>query len=67
LRAARVAARLEKELGIPVKRLSGHYGEFTVLVGDEVVLSGGRFGWMGMLPSYCHVRDKVRARLGLRS
>jgi hypothetical protein len=58
-----VAARLRKELRVPIERLSGAYGEFTVLVGDEVVLTGGPLGWLGVLPSAEDVLEKVRARL----
>ncbi len=59
-----MAARLRSEFGIDVEQLSGAYGEFTVLVGDEVVLTGGPLGWAGVLPSYARVAERVRARLG---
>ncbi len=59
-----MAARLRRELGIDVEQRSGAYGEFTVLVDDEVVLTGGPLGWAGVLPSYEKVAEKVRARLG---
>jgi hypothetical protein len=58
-----VAARLRRELGVPVEQLSGAYGEFTVLVDDGVVLTGGPLGWLGILPSADEVLQKVRARL----
>ncbi|MEK7331224.1 MAG: hypothetical protein AAB113_10525 [Candidatus Eisenbacteria bacterium] len=63
MHVARVAARLRNELGVPVEQLSGAYGEFTVLVDDEVVLTGGPLGWLSILPSADEVLQKVRARL----
>ena len=58
-----MAARLRKELGVDVEQRSGAYGEFTVLVGDEVVLAGGPAVWLGIMPSADEVLAKVRARL----
>jgi hypothetical protein len=58
-----VAARLRKELGVPVEQLSGAYGEFTVLVGDEVVVAGGPGVWLGLMPTADEVLRQVRARL----
>jgi hypothetical protein len=58
-----VAARVRRELGVPVEQLSGAYGEFTVLVDDDVVLSGGPLGWMGILPAADEVVRAVRARI----
>jgi len=59
-----VAARLRKELGVPVEQVSGAYGEFTVLVDDEVVLAGGPAVWLGIMPTADEVVRQVRARLG---
>ena len=63
LHAARVAARLKQVLGVPVERLSGRYGEFTVLVDGEPILDAGSLGWLGVLPSTAEVLDAVRGRL----
>jgi hypothetical protein len=63
LHAARVAARLTKVLGVPVEKLSGRYGEFTVLVDGEPILDGGALGWLGVLPSTAEVLAVVRGRL----
>jgi len=58
-----VAARLRKELGVPVEQLSGAYGEFTVLVDDEVVVAGGPAVWLGIMPAADEVLRQVRSRL----
>ena len=54
---------MRKELGVPIEKLSGAYGEFTVLVDDEVVLTGGPAAWLGILPTADDVLHKVRERL----
>jgi hypothetical protein len=63
LHAARVAARLRRELGIEVEMVRSHYGAFQVLVDGETVVDGGAWGFLGMLPSGRKVLDTVRARL----
>jgi hypothetical protein len=54
---------MRKALGVPVEQLSGVYGEFTVLVDDEVVLTGGPAVWLGIMPSADEVLRRVRERL----
>ena len=54
---------MRKELGVPVEQLSGAYGEFTVLVDDEVVVDGGPAVWLGLMPTGDEVLRQVRARL----
>jgi len=58
-----VAAQLGKALGVPIEKLSGAYGEFTVLVDDEVVMTGGPSVWLGIMPPTDEVLRKVRERL----
>lgn len=58
---------MQKELGVPIEKLSGAYGEFTVLVGDEVVMTGGPATWLGIMPSADEVLRKVRERLSGRA
>ena len=53
-----MAAKLRKQLGVEVAQVAGHYGEFTVLVGDRVLVSSGPLGWMGLLPP---ARDVIKA------
>jgi hypothetical protein len=62
--AARVAARLRKDLARDVFLEHGDYAEFTVLVGDEVVIHGGAMTALGILPPYERVLAAVRERLG---
>jgi hypothetical protein len=59
-----VAAHLRKRLGIEVDMVHGSYGEFTVHVDGNEVVSGGALGFMGVLPSANRVLEHVRAKLG---
>jgi hypothetical protein len=59
-----VAARLRKELATDVEMVHGRYGEFKVLVDDEVVVDAGALAALGVLPSGRKVVDAVRSRLG---
>jgi hypothetical protein len=58
-----VAARIREELGVPVDQVSGAYGEFTVLVDGDVVMTGGPAVWLGVMPAAEEVLRKVRERL----
>jgi hypothetical protein len=64
IQAARVAARLRRELGADVDMLHGRYGEFKVLVDDAVVVDAGKLAMLGVLPSTGRVLEAVRTRLG---
>jgi hypothetical protein len=50
---------LERDLGIKADLVEGHYGEFTVLVDDQPVLSGGLLTFLGIVPSLRRVREKL--------
>ena len=63
LHAARVAARIERELGAKVDKVHGHYGEYKVLVDGQVVVDGGALAFMGVLPSSRKIVEAVRQRL----
>jgi hypothetical protein len=63
LYAARVAARLRKELGIDVDMQHGRYGEIKVLIDGDTVVDAGRLGMLGILPPTRKVVETVRARL----
>jgi hypothetical protein len=63
LHAVRVAARLRRELGIDVDMIHGNYGEYKILVDGVVVIDGGAWGALGLLPSGRKAVDAVRARL----
>ena len=43
----------------------GRYGEFKVLVDDEVVVDAGALAVIGVLPTKRHVLAVVQERLGL--
>jgi len=65
--AARVAARIRRELGVDVDEVPGHYGEFTVLVDGEPVRRGNPFAIaLGLVPPAARVLRDVRERLGMR-
>ena len=58
-----MAARLRRELGIEVDAIHGHYGEYKVLVDDQVVVDGGALVILGVMPSARKIVDTVRERL----
>lgn len=58
-----MAARLRRELRTDVEMVRGRYGEFKVLVDDDVVVDGGSLAALGVLPSGRKVLDAVRTRL----
>jgi len=58
-RAARVADLLKQKLGVETRIESGGFGEFTILIDDEVVLRRTTI----MLPADNLVIDKVRLLL----
>ena len=63
MHAARVAARIRRELGIEVDMIRGHYGEYKVLVDDQVVVDGGPLVVVGVMPSARKIVGEVRERL----
>jgi len=58
-----VAARIRRELGIEVDMIRGHYGEYKVLVDDEMVVDGGPLVILGVMPSARKIVGEVRERL----
>ncbi len=50
-------------MGIEVRQVAGHYGEFTVLVDETPVVSAGSMGWLGVLPSAKQVMQAVSEAL----
>ncbi len=63
LHAARVAARLRRELKTDVDMVKGRYGEFKVQVDGETVVDGGAAAFLGVLPSGPKIVAAVRERL----
>ena len=62
--AARVAAGLQRVLGIDIEQVAGHYGEFVVLVDGEPVIEAGPLGFMGVLPNEQEIRRAIECKLG---
>ena len=63
LYAARVAARVRRELQADVEMVPARYGEFKVLVDGNIVIDGGSAAFLGGLPSGKKILAAVRARL----
>jgi hypothetical protein len=58
-----VAARIRRDLGVEVQMVRGHYGEYKVLVDDEIVVDGGPLVMVGVMPRAKRTLDLVRSRL----
>ena len=58
-----MAAHLRKVLDLDVDMIHGRYGEFTVLVDDEVVVDAGALAVIGIMPTKRHVLAIVQERL----
>lgn len=58
-----MAARLRRELNADVDMIHGRYGEYKILVDDDVVIDAGAFSAIGIVPSDRKVVDAVRRRL----
>ena len=61
-----MAAALRRDLHVEVQTVEGRYGEFTVLLDGEELVSGGALGFFGVLPSVRTVRDLVERKLRVR-
>ena len=58
-----MAARIERELHVEVKKIKGCYGEYKILVDGKTIIDGGTKALLGILPSGKKVVDAVKARL----
>jgi hypothetical protein len=58
-----VAARMRRELGIDVDMIRGHYGEYRVLVDGEILVDGGPWVIVGVMPPAKKIIEAVRERL----
>lgn len=58
---------MRRNLGIPVQMVRAGYGEFRVLVDDEVVIDAGALAALGVLPSRRRVLAAVRQRVAAGS
>jgi len=50
---------------VEVDVVEGHYGELSVLVDDERVLTAGPLGFLGILPTRRRIREAVEQKLGV--
>ena len=62
-----MAAQIRRELQTQVDMIHAKYGEFKVLVDDEIVVEGGALGFLGVLPSSGEVIEAVRKKLSAGS
>jgi hypothetical protein len=44
--------------------IHGRYGEFKILVDDDIVVDAGAMALLGIVPSGRRIVEAVRARLG---
>lgn len=58
-----MAASLKRELNVEVDVVEGHYGELSVLVDNERVLTAGPLGFLGILPTRRRIREAVEQKL----
>lgn len=58
-----MAARIRRELHTDVDMVRAKYGEFKILVDNQIVIDGGALAFLGVLPSAREVLDVVRAKL----
>jgi hypothetical protein len=58
-----VAALLERELGEPIDRVHGPYGQFRIDVDGREVLDGGLVAALGVVPSNAKILETVRTAL----
>jgi hypothetical protein len=63
IQAARAAAFLRRDLNVEVNLVEGHYGELSVLVDDETVLTAGPLGFLGIVPTRRRIREVVEEKL----
>ena len=66
LYAARVAARLRRELQTEVDLVGGHYGQFKVSVDGDTVIDGGAVAFLGIMPSQAKILAAVTKRFDLK-
>ena len=58
-----MAGHLRREFRRDVAMIHGSYGEFKVLVNDEVVIDAGALTALGVVPSTRRIIGAVRERL----
>ena len=63
LYAARVAARIRRELNADVDMIQGRHGVFKVVVDGDTVIDGGAGAFLGIMPSQAKILGAVRQRV----
>ena len=63
IQAARAAATLKRDLDVDVDVVAGRYGELSVIVDDDRVLTAGPLGFLGILPTRRRIREAVERKL----
>jgi hypothetical protein len=58
-----VAASLKRDPRFEVETVEGRYGELTVLVEGEPIISSGPLGFVGVLPSVRKIRDLIERKM----
>jgi hypothetical protein len=58
-----VAASLKRDSRFEVETVEGRYGELTVLVEGEPIISSGPLGFVGVLPSVRKIRDLIERKM----
>lgn len=58
-----MAASLKRDPRLEVETVEGRYGELTVLVEGEPIISSGPLGFVGVLPSVRKIRDLVERKM----
>jgi hypothetical protein len=54
---------LRRELGVDVEMVRGRYGEFKVLIDDQLLVDGGTTARMRQPPSSKQIVELVRSQL----
>jgi hypothetical protein len=58
--AARVAARIRRELKTDVEMVKDRYGKFRIAVDGQTVIDGGTAAFLGVMPSSAKILTAVR-------
>ena len=58
-----MAASLRRDPRLEVEMVEGRYGELTVLMDGEPIITSGPLGFVGVLPSVRKIRDLVERRM----
>lgn len=57
-----MAKKIKKELNADVKMVHGRYGEFKVLIDNNVIIDGGAKVILGLMPSAKDIVEAIRRK-----